>query len=109
MLKFFVGFLVVSVVLLILTLIIGIYKRSVLRRYRFIEIGMEEDEMLSIMGGRYNRSSLKNNVYKYEWRINATSYGSYGNGFSSRSYSGVRKVDIYVKDGRVFEIRPHNV
>ncbi len=57
------------------------------------------------MGGGYNKSSLKNNRFKYEWRMNATSYGQYG----VRSYQGVKKVDIYIKDGVVEEIRPYNV
>ena len=70
---------------------------------------MKESEMLSIMGGGYNRSLLKNNRIKYEWRINATSTGVSNRGVSSRSYSGVKKVDIYTKDGYVEEVRPYNV
>jgi glutamine amidotransferase-like uncharacterized protein len=61
------------------------------------------------MGEGYNRSLLKNNRVKYEWRINATSTGSSYKGFSTRSYSGVKKVTIYVKDGRVEEVRPYNI
>ncbi len=65
--------------------------------------------MLNIMGSGYSRSLLKNNRVKYEWRINAISYGSSYKGFSSRSYSGVKKVTIYVKDGLVEEVKPYNV
>ena len=93
------------IVLFAMALIIPIYQRDQLKRYESVSIGMSEAEMLQIMGGGYNKSSLKNNRNKYEWRINATSYGK--NGF--RAYSGVRKVDIYTKDGRVEEIRPYNV
>lgn len=82
------------------------YTRDQLKRYVNIEIGMSETDMLNIMGGGYNKSSLKNNRFKYEWRINASSYS---NGFGGRKYSGVKKVDIYVKDGLVEEIRPYNV
>ena len=80
-----------------------------LQRYWDVTIGMSEKEMLSIMGEGYNRSLLKNNRVKYEWRINASSVGSSYNGTSFRSYSGVKKVTIYTKDGYVEEVRPYNV
>ncbi len=80
-----------------------------LQRYWDVDIGMSEYEMLSIMGDGYNRSLLKNNRIKYEWRINAKSYGSSYKGFSTRTYSGVKKVTIYIKDGYVEEIKPFNV
>lgn len=70
---------------------------------------MSEDEMLSIMGGGYNKSLLKNNRVKYEWRINATSSSYSSKGFSTRVYNGVKKVDIMVKDGLVEEVKPYNV
>ena len=86
---------------------ISIYNtsRDQLRRYEQVYIGMPVSEMLSIMGNKYNVSSLKNNRQKYEWRIDASSYSYKG----FRTYSGVSKVDIYVKDGFVEEIRPYNV
>ena len=62
-----------------------------------------------IMGEGYNRSFLKNNRVKYEWRINATSVGSSYKGTSFRSYSGVKKVTIYTKNGFVEEVKPYNV
>ena len=80
-----------------------------LRRYWYVEINMSEEEMLEIMGKGYSRSFLKNNRVKYEWRINATSVGSSYKGTSFRSYSGVKKVTIYTKDGFVEEVRPYNV
>lgn len=80
-----------------------------LDRYWDVEIGMTENEMLAIMGDGYNRSLLKNNRVKYEWRINATSYGSSYKGISTRSYSGVKKVTIYTKNGYVEEVKPYNV
>ena len=70
---------------------------------------MPEEEMLLIMGEGYNRSLLKNNRVKYEWRINASSYGTYCNGVSTRTYSGVKKVTIYTKNGLVEEVKPYNV
>lgn len=84
-------------------------KQDQLRRYWDIEIGMSEDEMLDIMGEGFNRSLLKNGRTKYEWRINATSYGHYTKGFSTRTYSGVHKVTIYTKNGLVEEVKSHNV
>ena len=92
-----------------LALIVNYSKISKLKRYKMIDLGMKESEMLSIMGTGYNRSLLKNNRTKYEWRIRATSHGVSHNGVSSRSYSGVKKVDIYTKDGYVEEVRPYNV
>ena len=80
-----------------------------LQRYWDVEIGMTEDEMLDIMGDGFNRSLLKNNRKKYEWRINARSYGTSYKGVSTRSYSGVKKVTIYKKDGFVEEVKPYNV
>ena len=56
---------------------------------------MSEIEMLNIMGEGYNRSFLKNNRVKYEWRINATSVGSSYKGTNFRSYFGVKEVKPY--------------
>ena len=89
----------------IIAVVVYIIQHRQLKRYEQIYIGMSESQMLSIMGGRYNVSSLRNNRKKYEWRINSYSYGQHG----YRSYSGVKKVDIYLKDGHVEEIRPYNV
>lgn len=80
-----------------------------LQRYWDVEIGMTEDEMLDIMGDGFNRSLLKNNRKKYEWRINARSYGTSYKGVSTRTYAGVKKVTIYTKDGFVEEVKPYNV
>lgn len=107
---------VVFVVLAVITILIDvamgltiIRKREKLRRYQKVEIGMSENEMLDIMGDGYNRSLLQNNRVKYEWCMKASSAAYYDRGVSTRSYSGDRKVDIYVKDGYVEEIIPDNV
>lgn len=72
-----------------------------------VELGMSEEEMLDIMAGyKYNKSLLKNNRVKYEFRFNNSSSYSY-RGY--RTYQGVRKVAIYCKDGIVEEVRPYNV
>ena len=86
-------------------------KRSLgkLQKYWDVEIGMTDHEMLSIMGEGYSRGILKNNRVKYEWRINAKSYGSSFKGVSVRSYTGVRKVTIYTRNGYVEEIKPYNI
>lgn len=80
-----------------------------LQRYWNVEIGMSEEEMLNIMGKGYNRSFIKNNRVKYEWRINSTSVCHSYKGTSFRSYSGVKKVTIYTKNGFVEEVIPYNV
>lgn len=94
-------FLALMIVLLCLCAYIGAIPKAKLRKYTQIEIGMSEDEMLSIMGKGYNRSLLKNNRKKYEWRVAAVN--------SKYARTGVMKVDIYVKDGIVEEVRPFNV
>ena len=108
-----VEFMIIMVLIVILFFLlfscIGKKKIDQLQRYWDVEIGMTEHEMLKIMGNGYNRSLLKNNRIKYEWRINATSYGSSYKGFSARSYSGVKKVTIYTKNGYVEEVKPYNV
>ena len=96
---------VALLVLAIVAIVVSIYRRIKLKRYKKVTLNMTEEEMLSIMGRGFNKSTLKDNRVKYEWRINASSYSSKG----IRTYSGVRKVDIYVKDGLVEEIKPHNV
>lgn len=71
---------------------------------------MSESEMLKIMGRRCNKSLLKNNRVKYEWRYsNGGSIGRSYKGISVRKYNGVSKVDIYCKNGYVEEVRPHNI
>ncbi len=72
-----------------------------------IELGMSEEEMLDIMAGyKYNKSLLKNDRVKYEFRFtNSSSYSYRG----YRTYQGVRKVAIYCKSGIVEEVRPYNV
>ena len=87
--------------IIVIAFAIGARKRAQLKRYETIQIGMPESEMLDIMGKGYNRSLLKNNRTKYEWRINASSTGYSSGGVSTRTYRGVKKVDIYVKDGFV--------
>ena len=84
-------------------------KLEQLQRYIAIEIGMSETEMLSIMGNGYNRSLLTNNRKKYEWRIEAQSFGTSHKGNSIRAYSGVKKVSIYTRNGYVDEVKPYNV
>ena len=106
-------FIIIAVLFIIATVvlagIVGAKKRAKLRRYKNIQIGMPEDEMLSIMGKGYSRSLLKNNRTKYEWRIKASSTGYSSGGVSTRTYTGVRKVDIYCKDGYVEEVKPYNI
>lgn len=99
----------VIAVVFVIAFSIGNKKIEQLQRYWDVEIGMTEDEMLDIMGDGFNRSLLKNNRVKYEWRINASSYGSSYKGFSTRSYSGAKKVTIYTKNGLVEEVKPCNV
>ena len=106
---FMVALFIFSVVIVIWGIAKSVAQREQLRRYEDIQLGMSESEMLSIMGGGYNKSLLKNNRIKYEWRINATSSGYSYKGMSSRSYSGVKKVTIYTKNGVVEEVKPFNV
>lgn len=109
---------IIGIVILMMLFTIPIFllliKRETQFKYNYINIylGMSEYEMLKIMGPGYNKSLLKNNRVKYEWRINGSSHGSsygYGRYRSYHStYTGVSKVDIYVKDGLVEEVKPFN-
>lgn len=99
----------IAIIIFVLKLINIASKDAQLKRYTRITLGMSEAEMLSIMGGGYNKSLLKNNRVKYEWRINATSTSHSSGGIRYGSYKGVQKVDIYLKDGFVEEVRPYNV
>ena len=105
----FIVLFVFCVLLFILAMIPFIIRLNQMKRYRKITIGMTENEMLNIMGGRPIKSSLKNNRFKYEWRINASSTTSGSKGVYTTTYSGVKKVDIYTKDGYVEEIKPYNI
>ncbi len=99
---------IISAIMILLIIFVSYYsvkQQKQLQKYIDVRIGMSVGKMLQIMGSGYNVSSLKNNRQKYEWRINSSSYG-YKN---ARFYSGVKKVDILVKDGVVEEIKPYNV
>ena len=100
---------VLMVFTFILYEIVSLKRLEKLKRYRKVKIGMSKTEMLSIMGRGYSKSLLKNKRVKYEWRINAISYGSSYRGVSHRSYSGVKKVSIYTQNGYVEEVRAHNI
>lgn len=96
-------FSIIIIVIIILSILLLTKPR--LRNYEKIYLGMEENEMLRIMGGHPNKTLFKDGRIKYEWRINGSSI-SQG---SVRFYSGVKKVSIYVKNGLVEEVRPLNV
>lgn len=93
------------IIFVIIILSILLLTKPRLRNYEKIYLGMEENEMLKIMGGHPNKTLFKDGRIKYEWRINGSSI-SQGN---VRFYSGVKKVSIYVKNGLVEEVRPLNV
>ncbi len=83
-------------------------KTKQLRKYESITLGMSEADMISVMGKGYNKSLLKDNRTKYEWRINGVNVRASRKGYQSSVYTGVSKVDIYCKDGLVEEVRPFN-
>lgn len=93
------------IIFVIIILSILLLTKPRLRNYEKIYLGMEENEMLKVMGGHPNKTLFKDGRIKYEWRINGSSI-SQGN---VRFYSGVKKVSIYVKNGLVEEVRPLNV
>ena len=94
-----------SIIIVIIILSILLLTKPRLRNYEKIYLGMEENEMLRVMGGHPNKTLFKDGRIKYEWRINGSSI-SQGN---VRFYSGVKKVSIYVKNGLVEEVKPLNV
>lgn len=106
-----IGIFIIGAILMMVAIGIGKARQTSQRdKVESITLGMPEDEMLSIMGNDYNRSLLKNNRVKYEWRYsNGSSTGYYNRGYSARQYHGVRKVTIYCKNGVVEEVKPYNV
>ena len=100
--------------MVILAIAIGVAKnmnkKNQKSKVESVERGMPEEEMLRIMGKGYNRSLLKNNRVKYEWRYSEGSSVGYSyKGMSTRQYHGVRKATIYCKDGVVEEVKPFNM
>lgn len=95
-----------SIIIIIITIsILFVLTTPRLRNYEKIYLGMEENEMLKIMGGHPNKTLFKDGRIKYEWRINGSSISQR----NVRFYSGVKKVSIYVRNGLVEEVRPLNV
>ena len=94
-----------SIIIVIIILSILLLTKPRLRNYEKIYLGMEENEMLRIMGGHPNKTLFKDGRIKYEWRINGSSISQ----DNVRFYSGVKKVSIYVKNGLVEEVKPLNV
>lgn len=90
---------------IIVVLIIGTTKQKRLQKYHSITIGMEEKKMLSIMGGGYSKSLLKDGQIKYEWRLNAYSKWK----FSKREYSEKKSVIIYTQNGLVNQVLVNNL
>lgn len=93
------------IIFVIIILSILLLTKPRLCNYEKIYLGMEENEMLKVMGGHPNKTLFKDGRIKYEWRINGSSIFQGG----VRFYSGVKKVSIYVKNGLVEEVRPTNV
>lgn len=80
-----------------------------MKKYTDVNYGMSEKQMLEIIGKGYTKSSLRDGSIKYEWRTNDMSASTNFGGVRTTGYSGVKKLDIYVKNGRVIEIRPYNI
>lgn len=93
------------IIFVIIILSILLLTKPRLRNYEKIYLGMEENEMLKVMGGHPNKTLFKDGRIKYEWRINGSSISQR----NVRFYSGVKKVSIYVRNGLVEEVRPLNV
>ena len=72
-----------------------------LQKYKKVEIGMTEDEMLNIMGYNFTKTQLAHQI-KYEW-YKETEYST----DLISSSSTIRKVSIYIKNGFVKEVRPY--
>lgn len=106
-------YVIIGLIIVVAIYFIYVYwkRQAALQRYVDLKIGMSESRMLLIMGNdlEYNVSQLKDNRKKYEWRINARSTTYYSHGIASTDYTGVKKLDVYLKDGCIEEIRPYNI
>lgn len=96
------------VILFIAALVTGIRRIKTLKHYRNVQIGMSEEEMLSIMGGHPSVSNYQHKK-KFEWFIRGTSSTYYNNGIASTMYDPKKSVVITTENGVVTAIEPHNI
>ena len=101
-------FLILMVVLFVWSIIDITVKKITLNHYKKVSIGMSEEEMLSVMGGRPSVSNYQNRK-KFEWFIKAVSSTTYNNGIANTVHSPKKSVVITTENGKVISIEPHNI
>lgn len=81
-----------------------------IENHKKISIGMTKTQIISIMGDRYTRSCLKNNIEKLEWRYRHAGYtGRIAKGAYVHTGSLTRKISVKFKDNKAIEINCINM
>lgn len=88
--------------------IIGRVRITTLKHYKKVQIGMSEEEMLSVMGGNPSVSNFQHKK-KFEWFIKGTSSTYYNNGIASTMHNPKKSVVITTENGKVTAIVPNNI
>ena len=83
-------------------------KKIAMGHYKKVKVGMKEDEMLNIMGGKPTVSNYENKK-KFEWFLQGGSQTYYNNGIASTAHTPKKSVVITTEFGRVTAIEPHNI
>ena len=86
----------------------GTSTESASDNYGFVTLGMAKAKVLSLLGGGYSVSLLKNGTEKYTWKIRhggITMSTYWGHGFTTRRHSSstTTKINVVFKDGVVIE------
>ena len=83
-------------------------KKITMKHYKKVRIGMSEEEMLSVMGGRPSISNYQNKK-KFEWFMKGGSSTYYNNGIANTVHTPKQSVVITTENGIVTAIEPHNI
>ena len=78
--------------------------------HRKIRPGMTKISVVSILGNNYTQSYLKDGTEKLEWRFRNAGYtGRVAKGLYMHTGSLTRRISVYVKGGRVVEVKSLNM
>ena len=100
--------------LIIMLIAINVYRKckeeEFIENHRIISRGMNEREVITILGDGYTKSYLKNgiDVYKWYYRKNGISFRIAWRVYEHES-SYVRSICVHFKDGYVVEVIANNM
>ena len=82
-----------------------LFKKARLYRYEEIELGMNEEEVIDLMGFNYSKNLLNRGKTKYEWRLNGFGFIRYG----IFNWAPTKSVEVYIKNGKVYKVLTNNM